>query len=233
MSENIVSIDALIGKTVLSRTTGNLLGQVYDLYIDPIEGVLMGLTIAMPTGKMGGLDYKKVYSFGQDAVMAADDDAIVSLDDDWVATHSHAKRHLMGTKIVTESGNLLGHISNIFVRLTPPPIAVYEVRESIMDKLLGRNLFIPASTGHALSSSAERIVVSNNAAANGAPTIAELVNRTGQQSAPNTTDAQTMEIQATATQTAELPADLPAPKHNALIIPTPDETGDDETVVRR
>lgn len=228
MSENIVSIDALIGKTVLSRTTGNLLGQVYDLYIDPIEGLLMGLTIALPTGKMGGLDYKKVYSFGQDAVMAADDDAIIALDDDWVATHSHAKRHLLGIKIVTESGNLLGQVSNIFVRLTPPPIAVYEVRESIMDKLLGRNLFIPASTGHALSSSAERIVVSNDAAANGAPTIAALVSRTGQQPAANT-----MENRAMETQTTELPADLPAARHNALIIPTPDETSDDETVVRR
>lgn len=201
MTENIVSIDALIGKTVLSRTTGNLLGQVHDLYIDPVEGVLMGLTIAAPNGKMGGLDYKKVYSFGQDAVMATDDDAVVGLNDDWVATHSHAKRHLLGIKIVTESGNLLGHVANIFVRLTPPPIAVYEVRESVLDKLLGRNLFIPASTGNALSSNAERIVVSDNAAANGAQTIAELINRPNQ-----------------------------PPKYNAAIISTPDDN-DEETVV--
>jgi len=205
MTENIVSIDALIGKTVLSRTTGNLLGQVNDLYIDPVEGLLMGLTIQAPNGKMGGLDYKKVYSFGQDAVMAADDDAIVGLENEWVATHSHAKRHLLGIKIVTESGNLLGQVANIFVRLTQPPIAFYEVRESVLDKLLGRNLFIPASTGNALSSNAERIVVSNNAAADGASTIAELVNRDNQ----------------------------PAPQqhHNALIIADP-EPDDEETVLR-
>lgn len=209
MIENIVSIDALIGKTVLSRTTGNLLGQVHDLYIDPVEGLLMGLTVQAPNGQMSGLDYKKVYSFGQDAVMASDDDAIVALDNDWVATHSHAKRHLLGIKIVTESGNLLGQVANIFVRLTPPPIAVYEVRESLLDKLLGRNLFIPASTGNALSSSAERIVVSNDAKANGAPTMEELINRPIQ----SPTDS--------------------APKHNALIISMPDDTNDEETVLRQ
>ncbi len=213
MIENTVSMDALIGKTVLSRTTGNLLGQVYDLYIDPVEGLLMGLTIQAANGKMGGLDYKKVYSFGQDAVMANDDDAIVELTDDWVATHSHARKHLLGIKIVTESGNLLGQVANVFVRLTPPPIAVYEVRESVLDKLLGRSLFIPASTGNALSSSAERIVVSDDAAANGASSIAELINRTHQ-------------------PPAEPAARQPAAKHNALIISTPDDGSEDETVVR-
>lgn len=223
MTENVVSIDALIGKTVLSRTTGNLLGQVYDLYIDPVEGLLMGLTIQAPNGKMGGLDYKKVYSFGQDAVMANDDAAVVSLENDWVETHSHARKHLLGIKIVTESGNLLGQVAGIYVRLTPPPIAVYEVRESVLDKLLGRNLFIPASTGNALSSSAERIVVSNNAHANGASTIAELFNRVNPppppaqqtQQTPHSSQQQQQEVQP----------------HNALIIADPKQD-DNETVLR-
>lgn len=181
MVENIVSIDALIGKTVLSRTTGNTLGQVFDLYIDPVEGLLMGLTIQAPNGKLGGLDYKKVYSFGQDAVMANDDDSIVALDNEWVESHSHARKHLIGIKIVTESGNLLGQVANIFVRLTPPPIAIYEVRESVLDTLLGRNFFIPASTGNALSSRAERIVVSNEASTNASSNLSELINRAANQ----------------------------------------------------
>ncbi len=204
MTDNIVSIDALIGKTVLSRATGNTLGQVYDLYIDPVEGLLMGLTIQAPNGEMGGLDYKNVYSFGQDAVMANDDDSIVALESGWIDSHSHAKKHLLGIKIVTESGNLLGQVANIYVRLTPPPIAVYEVRESVLDKLLGRNLFIPASTGNALSSKAERIVVSNDAGTNGAASLAELVNR------------------SSANQKT---------KSNAVIISTPDDT-EQETIVR-
>ena len=112
----------------------------------------------------------------------------------------------MGIKIVTESGNLLGQVANIFVRLTPPPIAVYEVRESVLDKLLGRNLFIPASTGSALSSKAERIVVSNDAGTHGAASLAELVNRS------SNTNQKT--------------------KSNAVIISTPDET-EQETSIRR
>jgi len=203
MIENIVSIDALIGKTVLSRTTGNTLGQVYDLYIDPVEGLLMGLTIQAPNGKLGGLDYKKVFSFGQDAVMANDDESVVALDNEWVENHSHAKKHLLGIKIVTENGNLLGTVANIFVRLTPPPVAIYEVRESVLDKLLGRNMFIPASSGNALSNKAERIVVSSDATANAASSLSELVNRANQ----------------------------PVARHNAAIMSAPGDN-EEETLIR-
>lgn len=50
-------------------------------------------------------------------------------------------------------------MANVYVHLAPPPLAVYEVRESLLDKLLGRGLFIPASLGRALSDDAERIIV--------------------------------------------------------------------------
>lgn len=205
MISNVVTADNLIGMTVLSRSTGNRLGAVQDLYIDPIEGVLKGVTVQMPDGKFGGIDYKNIYSFGQDAVMANDDESIVAIKDDWVENHSHAKKHLVGTKIVTESGNLLGQVAAIHVRLSAPPIVVYEVRETILDKLLGRGFFVLASAGRALSDNAERIVVPEDTAKTAAPTLAELVNRTG------------------------APVQNNAPR-KSLIIHTPDD--EEETIVR-
>jgi uncharacterized protein YrrD len=177
MISNVVTADTLIGMTVLSRATGNKLGAVQDLYIDPIEGQLKGVTIQTPDGKFAGIDYKNIYSFGQDAVMANDDDAIVPIKEDWVESHSHAKKHLFGVKIVTESGNALGQVANIYVRLSPPPFAIYEVRDSILDKLLGRSFFIFASAGRALSENAERIVVPDDTTKSAAATLAELMNR--------------------------------------------------------
>lgn len=206
MINNVVTADSLIGKTVLSRVTGNRLGAVQDLYIDPIEGVLKGITVQMPDGKFGGIDYKNVFSFGQDAVMANDDDSIVAIKSDWVENHSHAKKHLIGTKIVTESGNLLGQVADVHVRLTAPPIVIYEVRDSILDKLLGRGFFIPASAGRALSDNAERIVVPDDTTKTAAPTLAELMNRAA---APVQNNVQ----------------------RKALIIETPDD--EEETIVRR
>lgn len=178
MVKDTVSVNSLIGKTVLSRSTGNKLGQVYDLYIDPIEGLLIGVTIKTIDGVMGGLEYKDIYSFGQDAVMAENDEAVTPLADDWLEGHSHAKKHLIGVKIVTESGKLLGNVGDIYVQLTPPPKVIYEVRESVFDKLLGRSFFMYASAGSALSNNAERIVVPNATAANAASSLTELSSRT-------------------------------------------------------
>lgn len=177
MISDIVTADTLIGMTVLSKATGNKLGAVQDLYIDPIEGLLKGVTIQTADGKFAGIDYKNIYSFGQDAVMAARDEDIVPVKEEWVESHSHAKKHLFGVKIVTESGNLLGHVANVYVRLSEPPFAIYEVRESIIDKLLGRGFFMFASAGRALSDNAERIVVPDAAAQNAAANLTELMNR--------------------------------------------------------
>lgn len=190
MKSNVVLIEDLIGKTVLSRTTGNKLGEIYDLYVDPVEGLLVGLTIKAPNGVIGGIDYKDVSSFGQDAVMINSDDPIVPLKEEWMESHPHAKKHLIGINIVTESGELLGQVANIYVQLAAPPLIIYEVRESILDKLLGRNFFIYASGGTAISSQAERIVVPDETKSRAVHHLSELINRP-QQPPPNQIDAVT------------------------------------------
>ncbi len=203
MINDVATVDTLIGKTVLSRTTGNRLGAVQDLYVDPVEGLLKGITIQTPDGKYAGIDYKNIFSFGQDAVMANDDTAVVPIKEDWLESHSHAKKHLLGAKIVTEGGNMLGQIGDVYVRLTAPPIVIYDVRESILAKLLGRNFFVLASAGRALSNNAERIVVPDDTTKNAASTLTELINRVN------------------------------APiKRKSLIVQTPDDDGE-ETVVRQ
>jgi hypothetical protein len=54
---------------------------------------------------------------------------------------------------------LIGQIANVFVTLKPPPRILYEARQSILDKFLGREFFVPAAVGHALSDDAARLVV--------------------------------------------------------------------------
>ncbi len=204
MIGNVVSADALIGMTVLSKATGNRLGAVQDLYIDPVEGLLKGVTIQTADGKLAGIDYKNIYSFGKDAVMANDDESTVLIEDDWMENHSHAKKHLLGVKIVTESGNLLGQVADIYVRLTQPPFIIYDVRESILDKLLGRNFFMLASAGRALSDDAKRIVVPNDTTKNAASSLRELM------------------------------SSVNSPiQHKALIVRTSDDDEGDETIVRQ
>ena len=189
MVNDVIAIDKIIGMPVLSRASGNKLGEVYDLYIDPMQGILMGVTVKAPNGKLGGVDYRNVYSFGKDAVMVNDESQITVLTDEWVTQHPHAKKHLIGTNILTEAGNHLGEIGNIFVRLTAPPMVIYEMRGSMWDSLLGRGMFMYASSAGALSSNAERMIVSNGVVNNSASSLNELL--THSTTAPNRTAKRT------------------------------------------
>lgn len=174
---DLVPIKTLVGMPVLSRTSGNKLGSVRDLSIDPANGVLTGLVVAADD-RVAALPYEAIYSFGHDAIMAETDDSLRAYNDSEAAGRPQAKEHLIGTKVLTESGRLLGNISNVFVTLKPPPFIVYEVRESVLDKLLGRQLYILPSAGYALSDDGERLVVPEETADTASSSITELINRT-------------------------------------------------------
>lgn len=148
----------LTGMIVLSLASGNNLGRILDMYIDPINGVLVGVTLSLTDGGIGVLAQGEIYSFGRDAVMAKTDQSITTLDTGEM-TGGRPGSKLIGATIVTESGDILGQITNIFVTLKPPPNILYEGRRSFLDKLLGREFFVPASVGHALSDDSARLVV--------------------------------------------------------------------------
>ena len=72
-SRDVLPIDRLVGRTVLSLASGNRLGSVRDVFVDPINGVITGLAVATEEGE-AALPYREVHSFGGDAVMARGDD---------------------------------------------------------------------------------------------------------------------------------------------------------------
>jgi len=174
--KDVMPINSLAGKTVLSLATGNKLGAVEDLFIDPLNGLLLGFSVGMSDGTQGGISYQQVYSFGHDAIMVSSEDVAQPLEQLGFAASPHSS-DLVGTKIITVSGNLLGQIVNVFVTLKPPPLIVYAVRDSMLDKLLGREFYILAASGHALSDDRERLVVPDETAATGSATIADLINK--------------------------------------------------------
>jgi hypothetical protein len=64
---------------------------------------------------------------------------------------------------LTEGGKLLGQIAHIYIHLAPEEsLLFYEVRSSLLDKLLGHTLYFPASWGRALSQDGKRLVVSDD-----------------------------------------------------------------------
>jgi uncharacterized protein YrrD len=156
-SNHAVPVGALTGKPVLSIATGNKLGRVADVRIDPVNGLLLGLVVETGEGVVAELRYERIYSFGRDAVMASEDAIVPAAREE--ETLSRRAKDLLGATVVMESGQILGEIADVLVTLNPPPAVLYELRRSMLDRLLGRTFFIPASVGYALSDDATRLVV--------------------------------------------------------------------------
>ena len=173
----IHSIDFLIGRPVLSRATANMLGQTHDLLLDPARGVLAGLCVQLPDATLRLVDYGEIYSFGPDAVMINSDASAVPVQESPLKVLPLAKLNLTGANVVTEAGRLLGQIANVYIRLAESLLLIYEVRASLLDKLLGHALFFPASQARAVSADFKRIVVAEDTPETADHSLAALIAR--------------------------------------------------------
>ena len=222
-SREVTPINLFTGMTVLSLASGNKLGRIVDLFIDPINGLLLGMTLTLADGQLAGISHGEIHSFGRDAVMVGSEQSITGPDTDPLVSGRPASK-LIGTKIITESGDVLGQITDIFVTLKPPPDIVYEARQSIIDKLLGREFYIPASVGHALSDDGERLVVPDITTEIAVSDLADLTD-------------QRIEIRSFEPDRTQRRSAV-GEDETVVILPDEDETvvryrDDDETVLRR
>jgi sporulation protein YlmC with PRC-barrel domain len=174
-TSNIFSVSNLLEMPVISRLSGNKLGVIEDILVDPLEGSLRGLIVKSNEETNSIIDYKDIYCVGPDAVMVDDESVASSLDQSKIGKIAQCKKDLLGTKIITEGGKLLGRVGNIFIHLSNPLAVIYEVRDSVLDKLLGRGLFMLASAACALSEDSERIIVSNDASEKAAGSVERLI----------------------------------------------------------
>ena len=155
-------IDVLIGRAVLSVESANELGHVYDLVVHPIKGELVGLSVQISDQSQVLVSQDEIHSIGPDAVMVNSDQSLVALDQSPIKGFPLARNNLIGVEVITEDGKRLGEISNVYFHLGESSVFIYEVRSSILDKLLGHAIYFPASFGCAFADDATRLVVSNN-----------------------------------------------------------------------
>ncbi len=158
----IDGIDVLIGRIVLSVESASELGHVYDLVVHPTKGELAGLLVQRSDQSQALVSQEEIHSVGPDAVMVHSDQSLVSSDQSPIKAFPLAKNNLIGVTVITEGGKLLGEISNVYVHFGELSLFIYEVRSSMLDKLLGHALYFPASSGCAFADDAKRLVVSND-----------------------------------------------------------------------
>lgn len=175
--DSVHPVDFLIGRTVLSRATANKIGQTHDLIVDPVKGRLGGLAVETPGAGLCLIACEDIYSFGPDAIMINGDESALAAEHSPLKALPLAKHNLIGAKVITEGGKVLGQIATIFIHLAEDLLFIYEVRSSLLDKLLRHTLFFPASLGRALSEDAARLVVADDTPEKSDHTLAELTAR--------------------------------------------------------
>ena len=156
------NIDRLIGRSVISLQTANKLGEIHDLLLDPQSGRLAGFSIKRADESYALVDKEEIHSIGPDAVMTKRDESLIPADQSPLKAMPLGKNELVGVKVITESGHLMGSVADIFIHLSERPIFIYEVRSSIFDKLLGHAFYFPASVGCVLAHDLTALVVSGD-----------------------------------------------------------------------
>jgi uncharacterized protein YrrD len=157
--ENVQNIEKLIGRAIVSLETANKLGQVSDLLADPLTGQLAGFSVQRLDESYALMSMIDVHDIGPDAIVVERDGSLVPSDESPVKTLPRAKDNLIGVKVITEHGQLLGNISNLYLCFDKTPAFIYEVRSSLLDKLLGRAFYFAASLGCAFSDDGTALVV--------------------------------------------------------------------------
>jgi len=157
--DNVQNIEQLIGRPVVSLETANKLGHVADLLTDPLSGQLAGFSVHRLDESYGLTSMLDVHDIGPDAIIVERDQSLSPVDDSSLKTLPKAKDNLIGVKVITEHGQLLGNISNLYLCIDKRPVFIYEVRSSLFDKLLGRAFYFAASLGCAFSEDRTALVV--------------------------------------------------------------------------
>ena len=133
--------DALKGRGVVALTTAERLGQVDDVLFDPQYQEVLGFRV-----KQGGL-------FGQTEVLLRDNVAALGADALTVPSpdvineegrfaelaHAATLSQVVGTKVVTEGGELLGTIVHLEVDDDARTVTAYRLASSLSDRVLGHD----------------------------------------------------------------------------------------------
>lgn len=175
-------IKELKGMPVLTAR-GEDLGQVWDVIVHPTEGNVYGIIIRTPEGRDCGLAARDFF-IGASAVMAVkpaylNEQGLTELMPDGV----YALRDLAGTKVITEDGQLIGQVSDVYIAADWPQ-AFYRVTDSVWQRFLGGGFFIAGDVPHAYSPDGLRMIVPADTRNRYAATsLLEIVDSNQQQSA--------------------------------------------------
>lgn len=144
--------------SVLDAGSGERIGEIVDIVVEPTEGRLLGILLRTSEGEEAVLPLASV-RIGENAIMAATGAAL-----ELRATSAVLKQGVLGAgvlagaNVVTEDGRLLGTVKDVHV-LPELGLVAYKVAGGMMQKIFGGGYFIAGDVPVALSADGARMIV--------------------------------------------------------------------------
>jgi uncharacterized protein YrrD len=142
----------LIGLPVIAPDWAQRLGQVSDAVIHPTEGRLLGLVLQSPRGKERLLSAKNFFIFGAVSAVLTEvrsppeAKSLKEVSSDGV----RVCRDLIGAKVITGDGKLLGGVSDVYL-LEEQLWAFYYITKTKLQEFFGSGFFIAGNVPQAWS----------------------------------------------------------------------------------
>lgn len=157
-------VSELVGKSIVSADTGERIGKVSDVLVDPQSQHVLGLVVA--GGVLGAehvLPYTDVQTLGTDAVVARSGSGVVGRKE-WhqQAIETIRTSTLQHKRVLTTSGRALGNIRDVLLD-DAGGVEAFEIAGSTLGGLLRRRSTLPQA--HGVTIGADAVLVSDETAA--------------------------------------------------------------------
>jgi|GEM_PF-1349170 uncharacterized protein YrrD len=150
-------ISELKGKHVISLAEALKMGVVQDALLDPTGRYVAALRVRGINGQNRVVRRQYVKHVGLHAVVLAVSDDLTDSDDDADLDRLIDLRTLIGLEVISDQGNLLGHVRDALIDPQTLNVEEYELTRNFWDRYLQTGPRIPAAT--TLSCSKDLLVV--------------------------------------------------------------------------
>lgn len=135
----------VIGLPVISLADGQEIGTVKSLVINPDKGSVDFLTVEHEDWQVSvrAIPFRKVIGIGEYAVTVESENAIIDLNEIPIANQLVNKKiKIIGTKVMTRKGQLLGDVKEYYVNDDNGHIVAADIKVSEKDVVLASDLVL-------------------------------------------------------------------------------------------
>ncbi len=156
--ENYCIANEFVGIPVSAARTGAHLGRVRDWIMHATEGKVIGLILNTEAGEARVIAWNDFEIHGNNIVVMSALSSSVEKHLSASAGGAKTIDELIGTRIVTEDGKLLGQIRQVFFNLTTRQV-LYRLVESKWQRLTDGGGYLPGNLPHAYFRNGRRMIV--------------------------------------------------------------------------